>query len=296
MGIKYKYHSHLFMLSGICVSLASYLFFASIHAACAETVKWGPYTVVAQQSSHSAGVDRDWKVKIISSAGEVLREIHGFNFAHITKLSFGAQCNPILMFELGDGGNDGLNVIYAYSYSTSTGIKNLLATYGDLSDFSFKNLGHHNLPELIVDDAALNQFDHFSRWGLRTVTRVYEWNGDCYQEKTPKYAQVTKGNISDLRSKFLHSLPDAERYVRGPFVDGDHDSYSSSHEDVMAPTVNYWANAIVTGKKADAEQLFRQKTTPRLQGWLKSKYSLILQALSAGHQNIRTDDSKLVGT
>ena len=189
-----------------------------------------------------------------------------------------------------------MNVVYAYAYSTSTGIKNLLATSGVLEAFQFRNLHKHDLPELVLkDDDALNQFDHFSRASLGFVVRIYEWNGDSYEEKTPNYPEVTTMNLGILRSKLLRSLPAAEHYVRGPFVNGQDDSYGSSHEDVMAGCINYWANAIVSGKTGEANQLFRQKTSPLLQHWLNSKYNILLQALSVGHQNIKTDDSKLVG-
>ena len=261
-----------------------------------ETVKWGPYVVISEPASSTANADRNWKIRITSSDGTVLREIHGFNSANIKLLKLGPQRNPILTFELGDGGNDGLNLVYAYSYSSSTGIKNLVATYGSLDELKFEDLRHHILPELVVDDPALNQFDHFSRSALGDVIRVYEWNGDTYQDKTPQYAEVTTANLARLRLKLVRSLPAAEHYVRGPFVTGQDDSMVNSHEDALAATIEYWANAIVAGRTAEADQLFRQRASPRLQAWLKSKRGLILKALSFSHKSVRTDDSKLVGT
>ena len=262
----------------------------------AETVKWGPYIVVSKQTSFSTDTDRTWKIWIKSNTGATLREIHGFKSANIKILKSAAKGNSLLTLELGDGGNDGLNLVYIYSYSDFTGIKNLVATYGSLDELHFKDLRHHALPELVVNDACLNQFDHFSRSALGDVIRVYEWNGDTYQDKTLQYAEVTTSNLNLLRSKFLRSLPTAEDYVRGPFVDGQDDSMASSHEDVMAATVYYWANAIVDGKSTEAEQLFRRTASPRLQAWLRTKRRLVIEALSTGHKNIRTDDSKLVGT
>jgi len=148
---------------------------------------------------------------------------------------------------------------------------------------------------LDIDDGAqisvsVNSKEYFSRASLGFVIRIYEWNGDSYEEKTPNYPEVTTVNLGILRSKLLRSLPAAERYVRGPFVNGQVDSYGSSHEDVMAGCINYWANAIVLGKTGAANQLFRQKTSPLLQHWLNSKYNILLQALSVVHQNIKIDE------
>ena len=263
----------------------------------AETIKWGPYSVTSKQLSFSKDTDRTWRVQIISSTGITLREIHGFNFAHIKVLDIGLQRNPILMFELGDGGNDAQNLVYAYSYSKSTGIKNIVATHGTLDNLKFKDTRLDDLSELIIDDSeALLQFDHFSRFALGNITRIYEWNGDVYQERTPKHIALTSAKLSSLRLQFLHSLPAAENYVRGSFINGKDDSMASSHEDVMKSAISYLANAIVDGKSAEAEQLFRRRASPQLQAWLTIKRRLVIEALSTGSKNIRTDDSKLVGT
>ena len=295
----FRLHKHLVKQS-VLLTLCMFLFCSILccvsPASRAETIKWKPYVVVSEPASLAANADRNWKIRIISSDGTVLREIHGTNSANIKLLKLGPQCNPILTLELGDGGNDGLNLVYAYSYSGSTGMKNLVAIYGSLDELKFEDLRHHVLPELIVDDPALNQLDHFSRSALGGVIRVYEWNGDTYQDKTPQYAGVTSANLNRLRSKFVRSLPAAENYVRGPFVAGQDDSMVNSREDAMAATLDYWANAIVAGKTAEADQLFRQKASLRLRTWMKLKRSLLLNALAVGHKNIRTDDSKLVGT
>lgn len=287
-----RQNSHHLAFVWLCLSAS--LFGLSQSAVRAETVKWGPYMVVSTTPPFSPDRDYTQQVQIVSRSGAVLREIHGYSFAYMKVLRLGSRINPCLTLELGDGGRDKLDNVYVYRYSAAHGIKNIVATYGSLEQLYFKPLRHHALPEMVVDSPALNQFDHFSRGALDEVTRVYEWNGDGYRDETARYAEVTAPNIRRLRLACLHSLPAAERYVRGPFAGGQGDSMIESHEDVMAAVINYWANAIAAGKSAETEALFRRRASPRLQAWLRSKHALLLQTLALGQKAMRTDDSKIV--
>jgi hypothetical protein len=244
--------------------------------------QWGPYSVRTGPNTHDpvSDPDRSRMVEIVDHAGHVERRITAAYTTEVKEIAAGRGLPRLLLVSVGDGGNSGLDLIYLYTYN-SAGVRNVGALSGVLSDFTLKDLDGDGIRELVVRDvASLNEFDHFSRGGIGEVDRVYRWNGHAYVDATSRFSRMAIDRARSDRSQILKSLRDAERYVRSKWVDGHDDSMASSHENVMSPFIEFWANERVAGRDANARQFFRGHCSPTLYRWLMGRDKLLKDALA----------------
>jgi len=254
---------------------------------------WGPYTVASDRIAHEPS--NRYQVEIRSSQGRLIRDVRGYGRPKIRIAKTGKSQPTVLLISIGNGGNDGLDLIFGYVYSPKVGVKNVIATEGVMDKFVFRDLDGDGVAELVLDDTlSLNGFDHFSRSGIGEIARVYKWRGDRYVDATPRFPTRTLQRSAVGRRQFLNNLNTEETYVRSR-LSNEHDSLARSHEDVMAPAILYWANEMAAGRANVAENLFRRRCSKQMVAWLAQRRPLLVRTIKNQGDVMTTDDSVSVG-
>jgi len=251
---------------------------------------WGSYTI------HNVRLpDEIVKAQILDGNRRAVKTIVGRYSSSAKLLPRGRGQSPLLVVSAPDGGNNGLDMVYLYVYDNA-GVQNVGYFRGTVNNLHVCDYDKDGFNELDLDDyASLQEFDHFSRGGVGFVKRVYRWDGKHYLDATALFWTRPVQQAGVATKQAMNALVAAEKYAASKWVDGHDDSMASSHEDVLGPFVDYWANMRVCGGDEVAKANLRKRCSGRLYKLL-TKLDLPLRvALRPLNLELPIADAKIVG-
>lgn len=254
-------------------------------AAAPGVVNWGAYIVRTHK-------DRGGRATVdISRNGRAVRSVAGVGTPRIEVMTF--RRHPLLFVSVGENGNSGLDLVYAFQY-TPNGIRNVLAMQGVLSKIRVARERQGDL--LVVQDyAVFNEFDHFSRGSIGPVERIYAWKSHHFVNVTHQYQHVALARAESAKQQIMSHRHAIEHYLRSRYVDGHADSMAQSHEDIMAPVIEYWANEAAAGRGKSAERFLRIHASPILRRWIKKHRSMLYDSLKVRSHVMPVDNRLVLG-